>query len=317
MRFYKSAFSQKIIVATLFISLLFTVLPAQEQGSIQSNDASSSAPSAVVVSSAGFDLSRLTFTGSGEFFKLDPLTDSIIAGTGVTFLGTGLLLDKVVHFKNNEWNHLPFNKNAVAALDRFFMQPFSKGLNVAGDIFQYVGLLAPAVLLASPMEEWLTIGVMYAETVLVSYGLKELTKSLVTRARPYMYYDRIPVKFVTSGDWNDSFPSGHSTLAFAGATFASYVFSKYFSDSAWKYVVTAASYSVATATAIFRVAGGKHFVTDVLAGAVIGSATGFLVPWLHSLKAEKNNAGASYATGVSTEIEPLVYMGGFGVKISY
>ena len=308
---YKTTFDKKIFLITLCISLFFMALPAQEQAGSQSGSASSSAPS------SGFSFNRLTFTGSGEFFKIDPLTDSIIAGTGVTFLGTGLLLDKVVHFKNNTWDGTPPNRNDVPALDRFFMQPFSKGLNVAGDLFQCIGLLAPAVLLASPMEEWLTIGVMYAETFLVSYGAKELAKSLVTRVRPYMYSPNIPVNLVLDGDWNESFPSGHSTLAFAGATFASYVFSKYFSDSPWKYVVTAASYSIATATAVFRVASGKHFVTDVLTGAAIGTATGFLVPWLHSFKAEKNNAGASYATGVSTEIEPLVYMGGFGVKISY
>ncbi|MBO4728948.1 MAG: phosphatase PAP2 family protein [Spirochaetaceae bacterium] len=316
MRVYKSAFDQKIILIALFISLFFNVLPAQEQNGALSDDASLSSMSAPVASAAGFSLNRLTFNGSGEFFKLDPLTDSIIAGTGVTLLGTELVLDKAVHFKNNVWNGAPFDKDDIPALDRFFMQPFSKGFNTAGDIFQYVGLLTPAVLMAAPMEEWLTIGVMYAETVLAAYGIKELAKALVFRPRPYMYYDTKPMNLVEKGDWNESFPSGHSTLAFAGATFASYVFSKYFSDSPWKYVVTAASYSIATATAILRVAGGKHFVTDVLAGAVIGSATGFLVPWLHSLKAG-NGSGSVTDHGPSSNVEPLVYLGGVGLKISF
>ena len=181
-----------------------------------------------------------------------------------------------------------------------------------------MALLSPAALIAAPMEEWLTIGVMYAETVLATYSLKEFSKSLVARTRPYMYFDDKPLDLIAKGDWNESFPSGHTALAFSGATFLSYVFSKYFSDSPWKYAVTAASYSVAVATAIFRVAGGKHFLTDVLAGAALGSAVGFVVPWLHSLKAgNTGNAGNSAIPGNSTSVEPLVYMGGVGLKISF
>ena len=121
-----------------------------------------------------------------------------------------------------------------------------------------------------------------------------------------MYYDDKPLGLVEKGDWNESFPSGHTVLAFSGATFASYVFSKYFSDSPWKYAVTAASYSIAAATAVFRVAGGKHFLTDVLAGAALGTAIGFVVPWLHTLKAE-----------ASRNIEPIVYPGAVALKISF
>ena len=294
---------KRLIFAILFLSMIFTVLPAEEQ---------------TVAQQDGFDLNRLTFNGSGEFFKLDLLTDSIIAGTGVTFLGTEILINKFAHIKNKEWDGSPFDKNDVPSFDRVFMQPFSRGFNTAGDIFQFVALLSPAALIAAPMEEWLTIGVMYAETVLATYSLKEFTKALVNRTRPYMYYDEKPLGLIEKGDWNESFPSGHAALAFSGATFASYVFSKYFNDSPWKYVVTAASYSIAAATAIFRVAGGKHFLTDVLAGAAIGTAVGFVVPWLHTLKAgDTGNVGNSTTSGSSRGVEPLVYLGGIGLKISF
>ena len=300
---------KRLLFAILFLSMIFSVLPAEEPTTAQLDENPSSAPS------AGFDLNRLTFNGSGEFFKLDLLTDSVIIGTGVTFLGTEILINKFAHIKNKVWDGSAFDKNDVPSFDRAFMQPFSSGFNTAGDIFQFVALLSPAALIAAPMEEWLTIGVMYAETVLATYSLKEFAKALVNRTRPYMYYDERPLDLIAKGDWNESFPSGHTALAFSGATFASYVFSKYFSDSPWKYVVTAASYSVAAATAIFRVAGGKHFLTDVLAGAALGTAVGFVVPWLHTLKA--GNTGNSAASGSSRGVEPLVYMGGIGLKISF
>ena len=314
MKLTESAFFKRLLFITLSVFFIFSAITAETSGCSSVN--AYFIKNSISKESSAFDFRRLTFAGSGEFFKLDPLTDSIIAGTGVTLLGTELALSKFSNIKDNVWDGTTFNKDGVPSFDRFFMQPFSKGLNITGDIFQYVGLLMPAVLMASPMEEWLTVGVMYAESVLVAYGVKELAKSIVSRARPYMYYDDKPIDLIQEGDWNESFPSGHSTLAFVGATFASYVFSKYFSDSPWKYVVTAASYSIATATAVFRVAGGKHFFTDVLTGAAIGTATGFLVPWLHSLRAEKNSAEALQASGASKEVEPLLYMGGFGIKIS-
>ena len=271
--------------------------------------------SPVFADSDGFSFKRLTFNGSGEFFKLDVLTDSVISGTGLAFLGTELALNKFAHLKNSVWSGEALNKDDVSAFDSFFMQPFSNGLNITGDIFQFAALLSPAVLMVTPMEEWLTIGVMYAETVLATYSIKEFSKALVTRVRPYMYYDEKPQDLVAKGDWNESFPSGHSALAFSGATFLSYVFSKYYSDSPWKYAVTAASYSVAAATAFFRVAGGKHFLSDVLTGAAIGTAIGYVVPWLHTLKAGNNvNSGAA---GASRNVEPLVCLDRVALRISF
>ena len=52
--------------------------------------------------------------------------------------------------------------------------------------------------------------------------------------------------------------------------------------------VIAASYSLAAATAAMRVASGCHFVTDVLAGAALGSVIGIAVPALHTLLAKEN-----------------------------
>ena len=78
-------------------------------------------------------------------------------------------------------------------------------------------------------------------------------------------------------------------MAFAGAAFSNYVFWKYFPESLLRYVVCAGSFSFAAATAVSRVLSGNHFVSDVAVGALIGSCTGFLVPFLHqSKKAETN-----------------------------
>jgi undecaprenyl-diphosphatase len=48
---------------------------------------------------------------------------------------------------------------------------------------------------------------------------------------------------------------------------------------------------MAVLTASFRVAAGMHFVTDVVAGAALGSAIGFFVPYLHRQKATDSRTG--------------------------
>ena len=143
-------------------------------------------------------------------------------------------------------------------------------------------MLAPAIFAVLPSSEWLTVGTMYAETLLFANGIKEWLKLLVYRARPYMYYEGYPQKKLADGDWNCSFPSGHTTLAFAGAAFTTMLYCQYFPDSKWKYTVAGASFGLAALTGALRIASGNHFFTDVLTGAIIGSICGIAVPYMHT-----------------------------------
>ena len=59
----------------------------------------------------------------------------------------------------------------------------------------------------------------------------------------------------------------------------------------------AGSLSLAVATGVQRILSGNHFITDVLAGAAIGSLTGFVVPFLHTLPKSKNLEVAVVPTG--------------------
>ena len=182
----------------------------------------------------------------------------------------------------------PLNPEEVNSFDRFFMAPYRKTLDDLSLVPAIAVALSPAVLLTQPSSEYLTIGLMYIESVAITYGSKELIKYLVHRERPYMYDANTPMSLVQDEEHDESFLSGHTALAFNGASFASYVFCKYNPDSKWKIPVIAASYSLAAATAAMRVASGCHFVTDVLAGAALGTVIGIAVPALHTLLANEN-----------------------------
>lgn len=86
---------------------------------------------------------------------------------------------------------------------------------------------------------------------------------------------------------NNSFPSGHTTLAFSSATT---LYRRY----GWQTAVPA--YALATLTGYARVDARKHHWYDVVAGAVIGTGSGWfftdafndkvqLVPWVDSKSA--------------------------------
>lgn len=222
-----------------------------------------------------------------QIFNLSFGTDGILLGSGAALYGTYFIFDKILKVDSDLPEGRVFDKNAVNPFDRPFMKPYNKKLDFAGTVVG-AGVMASAGILAfAPSSEWITIGTMYGETLLWAYSLKCMGKLIAGRVRPYMYFDNIPEEAITESDWNDSFPSAHSTFVFAAAGFTSYVFSKYFPESPWQYGVIAGTYAVATVTAGLRVASGNHFLSDVFAGAAIGSVCGFLIPFLHTLSIAK------------------------------
>ena len=242
--------------------------------------------------------------GSGDYFKLNPITDPILVGTGASLFIASLFLQKK---KTQEFSGTIFNRSDVNFFDYHAMRPYSKKLDIAGSVFVALSVASPVVFFASDKYEWLTIFTMYAETMLLAYATKDFIKSLVYRPRPYMYFDGYPQKKVDDGSWRDSFPSGHTTMAFAAAAFTSYVFYTYFPSSLWNIAVSLGSVTLASTVATLRILSANHFSTDMLAGAGIGTVIGLAVPLLHriginSKQAKKNQKGSVEDFSIGSEI---------------
>ncbi len=244
--------------------------------------------------------------GSREKFALSPWLDGITGGLGFSLDIADVVLDKALGFGNLEYSGQTFDVLEVNPFDRFLMHSYVKVADKSADFIAVATILTPAVLFACPIEEWLTIGVMYAESLSWAFGLKEILKMSVGRVRPYMYFSGYPEEDVAEGDWNFSFPSGHTTYAFTVAAFSTYVFCKYFPDSAWRFAVGFGAYALASTTAFLRVYSGCHFATDVITGCAIGTLCGFLVPYLHTLflPGEKNGE-IRVGDQVAVRISPL------------
>jgi hypothetical protein len=124
-------------------------------------------------------------------------------------------------------------------------------LLVAGSVL--TGILAPGKGRTAGDETW-----NQAEAYAASLATTTLLKVAVGRRRP-------------DGGGN-SFPSGHSTAAFTAATLL------WRNSGPWVGVPACA---VAAATAFSRVESGRHYPSDVLAGAAIGVLSAGIIDSLH------------------------------------
>lgn len=129
---------------------------------------------------------------------------------------------------------------------------------------------------------WDDVGVdalVVSETVAVALVTNQLLKFIVARRRPDVHAlspdDRERLK--TSDD-NLSFYSGHTKLAVATATAAGTVASM--RRYAIAPAVWGAGLSLGATTGYLRIAADRHYFTDVLVGAALGVAYGFLIPYV-------------------------------------
>jgi membrane-associated phospholipid phosphatase len=117
------------------------------------------------------------------------------------------------------------------------------------------------------LKQFFTLAAVLIVVLIVSQGLK----ALIFRERPFVTHPYIE-KLSEAG--SSSFPSGHTLEAFAVATVLSILFSGK--------KITVPLYIWATAVAYSRIALGVHYPTDVLAGIIIGTFIGWIIPYMFS-----------------------------------
>ena len=125
---------------------------------------------------------------------------------------------------------------------------------------------------------------VYSETLLVALALDATVKPLVSRPRPYTYSNDPAVTDFAKSQGNDarlSFYSRHASTTFAASVAGAYLFAQSSTDTNARAAVWGIELAMASATADLRTRAGMHFYSDVLAGALVGSSLGVLIPYLH------------------------------------
>ena len=145
--------------------------------------------------------------------------------------------------------------------------------------------------LASGNERFQDAAFTSLEAVVVANLLASVMKSAFGRARPYQ--GEGPRIDPFSGD--TSFPSGHSTTAFALMT----PWLVYY-PSVW----TGGLMVLSAGTALSRVASDAHWVSDVVAGSTLGFVTAYVLARTHLNRSE------------SFQINPVITEDGAGVTVA-
>ena len=98
-----------------------------------------------------------------------------------------------------------------------------------------------------------------------------ILKELIARPRPYVTLDNLTIALDQFANLDaHSFPSGHACSSFACA----YALTRAFGRKG------ALAYIPATCIALSRPYIGVHYVTDILAGALVGTLGAMLIYWL-------------------------------------
>ena len=242
-------------------------------------------------------------------FEIDLSVDLPVILTGVLVGGAPKYLDVDI---GRDLSGL--DARSVNSLDRTVMGNWSGTADTVSDGFLIASISLPLalnlmdVLSAESSDGLLGFAqdsLILVEVLAVNCIAFNLAKFTVRRPRPYAFDRSFDLEKRNSGSASMSFFSGHTSLAFSMATAYSYLFTKRHPDSSMVVPVWIGSHTLAGATAYMRVHAGKHFWTDVLAGAAVGSAIGFLVTYLHTPDDDPDGMGRFMPS-------PMYYEGGFG-----
>ncbi len=127
------------------------------------------------------------------------------------------------------------------------------------------------------------VGLMWAETVLLTGAITNLVKKSVRRPRPFVFngaplpsgYDKF------KKDARFSFFSGHTSMSAASAFFTAQVYAHNNPNSGMRPVFWTTAGLLPALTGFLRQRAGKHYWTDVIVGYGVGALVGILVPKLH------------------------------------
>jgi hypothetical protein len=228
----------------------------------------------------------LLFVSAARAYDADPITNSVrdivylqgaparLNDRPAAFVAGGLLgAGALVYAFDGQLRHIA-HKNNTAYMDNISAQ--AEKIGNGGYELAFVGACAGAGWIFKD-QKLKDTALEAVEAFLAANAVGTVVKYSIGRSRPYAENGKRafqPFSFKIS---RSSFPSGHTTGAFA---LASVFASRY--GSPW---VGAAAYGAASAAGLQRVYSDKHWASDVFFGAVLGAATGRAVVRLSSGRA--------------------------------
>ncbi|MBX2816505.1 MAG: phosphatase PAP2 family protein [Saprospiraceae bacterium] len=176
----------------------------------------------------------------------------------------------------------PLDPDALWAIDRQILERTpDPGASKLSDVVLGGAMLAPLGLMIVHKSRWRELLFITAQGFLIENTLSQLTKHIARRPRPGVYRQaENPFGRELHPNSTRSFYSGHaSTTAYFAVTTAR-IYSVLHPDNPTKYAFWGGAGIITAGVSALRVRSGKHFVSDVVVGSLVGGTLGVLVPAL-------------------------------------
>lgn len=234
---------------------------------------------AAAVTAAALFAPELAAQQATRRFDVRAWPDAAILGVATaTSLGKELFTDRLARPRC-----APCDPARLWGIDRATLGPERSGQARLSDITLVGTAIAGGFFLArsrsgEPADVLRSDLAVFTEAVAAASALSDLAKVLFHRPRPILY-GPAAAAHATPGNAL-SLPSGHASIAFgAAAGFASVLHRRGIAGRHRTEI--AALFGTAAATSALRVVAGRHFPTDVVAGAVLGTLVGWTLPQIH------------------------------------
>lgn len=259
------------------------------------------------INAPAFTRTTLPADQPAPVYKLKPAVDIPLTAVtaGVSIYGFSKIYNKD---PSTTQQILRLNKQDLNGFDRWAADVYSVKAANASNIFFYGSMPLPILLMLDKdiRHDAAKIGFLYLETMSVTGLLYTGTDMLVDRYRPLAYNPDVPMGERTSGNAKNSFFAGHVALVATSTFFAAKVYSDYHPDSHIKWLLYGTAAVATGATGYLRHRGGKHFPSDILVGAAVGTLSGILVPHFHKNKSFNSRLTITPFAGKSNGIA-IVY----------
>jgi membrane-associated phospholipid phosphatase len=218
--------------------------------------------------------------------------DWVIAGTaGAVTLAAAIIHPLPAHYLQGGILFDDAVRNAVrpsSIQTRYaFRDASDVGLSLSATWPFFVDALATAWWYRGSREVAQQMALLDLETLAISGAIQGVTNVVVSRQRPYGQYCGTPELPSAALDCSitpeyRSFFSGHAAFTFTAAALICVNHTKSeLLGSPWDALSCGTGYVLAATTSAFRVLADVHYPSDVLIGALVGTAVGYGVPLLH------------------------------------
>jgi membrane-associated phospholipid phosphatase len=210
-------------------------------------------------------------------YQLFAETDLPLVGIGLVFASARLIRTQPAYCAPE------CNKTDLNVIDRSTAGFWNPGWSTASDIgiYSLMGGAVTVLVVDEGALPALNDAVVVAESGLMATALSSVMTLAAGRPRPFLFGEKAPLADRNSADGGLSFLSSHATVSFAVVTSLYVTERRLHPGTTLPYVVLGAGLAAASFVATARVLAGRHFITDSVGGAVVGTSVGILVPALH------------------------------------